>query len=124
MSRSRRKHRTPEQRLNRARKFYDRGRFSAAARDAQALYRDVPAGTAFELHAAARLLAAFAYSRAGEYERGWQVVAAADPARTDTINLCYVACFLTYQRGDYDATETWGTRYRDLHSTVAMGTPP
>ncbi len=118
MSRSYHKHHTPEQRLNRARRFYDRGRFSAAARDAQALYREVPAGTAFELRAAARLLATFAYARAGEYERGWQVIEAADPARTDTLDLCYVACFLAYQRGDYDATETWGTRYRDLHSQV------
>jgi len=116
VSRSHRKYRTPEQRLNRARKFYDRGRFSAAARDAQALYQDVLVGTAFELRAVARLLAAFAYARAGEYERGWQIVAAADPARTDTLDLCYVACFLAYRRGDYDATETWGMRYQDLHS--------
>jgi tetratricopeptide (TPR) repeat protein len=104
--------------LKRARRYYESERFSAAAREAKSAFEHPASDPAGRVDAA--LLALFAYARAGEFERGWQMVLQAEPHVERHIDFCYAACYLAYQRGDYDETERWGRTYLEQHERAHL----
>jgi tetratricopeptide (TPR) repeat protein len=113
-----RKNRSVQDRLKRAQRFYSAQRFSAAAREASSILDHIPPGVDFSWRDSAAILALFAYARAGEFEAGWQLVPAAADSAAVYLDFCYAACYLAYQKGDYENTEVWGRRYLDRY-TVA-----
>jgi tetratricopeptide (TPR) repeat protein len=99
------------QRLKRAEKFYATQRFAAAAREAKGAFDQARPDEDPVLINSAAILALFAYARSGEFERGWQLVEKAAAGASEYLDFCYAACYLAYQRGDYDQAEAWGRSF-------------
>jgi tetratricopeptide (TPR) repeat protein len=113
-----RKNRSIQDRLKRAQRFYNALRFSAAAREAASIL-DICSGDAdFSWRDSAVILALFAYARAGEFEAGLQLVPRAADSAAVYLDFCYAACYLAYQKGDYENTEIWGKRYLDRYGVA------
>jgi tetratricopeptide (TPR) repeat protein len=102
--------------IQRLRKLYSKGEFSAAGRHADKMLRNLPEGAALDLRDDAMLTGVFAYAKAGEFERGWQLAQARTTRQADYLDFCYALCYLAYQRADYDETEAWGSRYLERHA--------
>lgn len=111
---ARKERQTPEDKFKRARRYYGSQRFSAAAREARAAFEQFRKDAPARLESA--LLALFAFARAGEFERGWQLALEASDSASGCLDFCYAACYLAYQRADYDETERWGRAYLELHA--------
>lgn len=103
--------------LKHAEDLYEAGNYSAAAREAEGLFRQPQPEKAESLRQHAVVLSLFAYAAAGEFERGWQLVLEADSA-ADHPDFCYVACCLAYHRGDYEQVDIWGRRYIERSDTA------
>lgn len=112
-----------QERLKRAQRYYAAQRFSAAAREAKAAFEQGSAGADPAWKDSAAILALFAYARAGEFERGWQLVPRAAHGASGYLDFCYAACYLAYQRADYEETERWGQAYLERFDSADLQHP-
>lgn len=64
----------------------------------------------------------FAAAETGDVDGGWQLLRQSNARQQSYLDVCYVACYLAYRRGDYEETECWGKRYIQLHESPE--TPP
>lgn len=106
---------TAGDRLKRAKRFYGSSRFPAAAREARGAWEAFTREGRTSEATTAALLSLFSFAKAGEFERGWQLAMEASGHAAHELDFCYAACYLAYQRGDYDETERWGKAFLQLH---------
>lgn len=105
-----------EQRLRKARKYYDGEKFSEAGSELQRVLSDPSSGIDPDTREEALLLGLFSFARSGEYEKGWQLLESQPEFRRASIEYYYVGCYLAYQRNDYKSTRTWGEKYLNEHA--------
>ncbi len=116
---SRTSRRSAAEQLKRAQRFYGSSRFSAAAREAKGAWEEFSREGSHSEAVTAALLSLFSFAKAGEFERGWQLALEAAGRAAGELDFCYAACYLAYQRGDYDETERWGRAFLESHAQPA-----
>jgi tetratricopeptide (TPR) repeat protein len=105
-----------EERFRLAQRFYRLEKFEEAERSAARLLENEHSPSLRARWTDALLICVFAAAKGRNFEGGWRHVERHGEAAAGLLDFCYAACYLAYQRADYDAARTWGRRYLELHA--------